>query len=472
MDNHYNVEHKALKINLEESIYGTFAEIGAGQEVVATFFKAGAASGSVAKSISAYDMTFSDSIYGKEETGRYVCQSRLEKMMSYEYDLLIERLGPMHPEKQFFAFANTIVARNYQGTNKPNGWLGLRFRTQKDETHSDLILHINMHDQSSNLQQKAIGILGVNMIHGAYFKRGSLSDLVQELMDKLSRSRIEIDMIETRGPAFEHIDNRLLNLELITQSITDAVMFDEKGNVKLAGDELYKKNVILTRGSYRPPTIVNQDILKTGCENFSKDIGAKREEVINLAEITINHLKEDGKITAEDFLARVDLLSSIGQKVLITNMPQFFNLTNYLTSFKPQNIALVFGVYNFMQIFDDEYTQLKGGNLEALGNLFKPNVKVYLYPYKESETDKVFIDLNSATVPKHMESLLEHIKLSGQVKNLTGFNEDLLHIYSRKVLEMIRESKPGWEKLVPKEISKTINEKCLFGHPCELGKKE
>lgn len=472
LESHYNVEHKALKINLEESIYGTFAEIGAGQEVVATFFKAGAASGTVAKSISAYDMTFSDSIYGKEETGRYVCQSRLEKMMSYEYDLLIERLGPMHPNRQFFAFADTVVARNYHGTNKPNGWLGIRFGSKGNEAPSDLIVHINMHDQSSNLQSKAIGILGVNMIHAAFYKSGSITELVEELMDKLSRSRIEIDMIETRGPAFAHIDNRLLNLELITRSYTDAVMFDEKGNVKLAGDELYKKNVILTRGSYRPPTVVNQDILKTGCENFSKDIEEDRSLIINLAEITINHLKEDGQITAEDFLARVDLLSSIGQKVLISNMPQFFNLTNYLTSFKPKNIALVFGVYNFMQIFDDEYTQLKGGILEALGNLFKPNVKVYLYPYKEEEKDDTLINLNNATVSKDMEHLLEHIKQSGQVKNLTGFNEELLHIYSRKVLEMIRNSESGWEELVPAEIAKTINDKCLFGHPCPTGVKE
>lgn len=472
MDSDYNVEHKALKINLDDEIYGTFAEIGAGQEVVATFFKAGAASGTVAKSISAYDMTFSDSIYGKEESGRYVCQSRLEKMMYYEYHLLIERLKPLHPDKQFFAFANTVVARNYHGTNKPNGWLGIRFNTKGDEAHSDLIIHINMHDQSSILQQKAIGILGVNMIHAAFYKRGSAEDLVAELMDKLTRSRIEIDMIETRGPAFENIDNRLLNLELITKSYTDAVMFDEFGNIRLAGDELYKKNVILTRGSYRPPTIVNQDILKTGCENFSKDISSNRADIVNLAEITINHLKEDGEITAEDFLARVDLLSSIGQKVLVSNMPQFFNLTNYLSNFKPQNIALVFGVYNFMQIFDDEYTQLKGGILEALGNLFKPNVKVYLYPYKESDSEDELIDLNTATVPKHLESLLEHIKLSGQVKNLTGYNEELLHIYSRKVLEMIRNSEPGWEELVPKEIAKTINDKCLFGHPCELGPKK
>ena len=147
-------------------------------------------------------------------------------------------------------------------------------------------------------------------------------------------------------------------------------------------------------------------------------------------------------------------------------MPHFFNLTTYLSSFKPKNIALVFGVYNFMQVFDIKYEQLDGGILEALGNLFRPNVMVYLYPYREDK-DEDLIDLNSVKVPSDVTHLLEHIKSSGQVKNLSGYNEDILHIYSRKVLDMIRNSKPGWEDFVPKEISKTINEKCLFGHPCD-----
>lgn len=465
MENLHTVQHKALKINLDESIYGTFAEIGAGQEVAGTFFKAGAASGSVAKSISAYDMTFSDSIYGKEESGRYVCQSRVEKMVNYEYDLLIKRLAPKHPDRQFFAFANTIVARNYQGTNHPNGWLALRFRTKEGEAPSDLIIHIQMHDRSSNLQSKAIGVLGVNMIHAAFYGRENIQTLEADLMDNLNRDQIEIDMIETRGPAFEHIDNRLMNLELIVKSYTDAVMFDEFGNVKLAQDELYKKNIILTRGSYRPPTYVNVDILKTGLQNFSSDI--EQKDVISLAEITINHLKEDGAITSEDFLARVDLLTSIGQKVLITNMPQFFNLTNYVSTFKPKNIGLVFGVYNFMQIFDEQYHQLKGGILEALGDLFRPNVKVYLYPYKEEDKEDQLINLNSVEVASQLKYLLKYIIATGQVKNLTGYNEELLHIYSRKVLRMIRNSEPGWEEFVPAEIAKTINDNCLFGHPCD-----
>lgn len=465
MSKSVDVIQKALELNLNEKIYGTFAEIGAGQEVAANFFKAGAASGTIAKSISAYDMTFSDSIYGKEESGRYVCQSRVEKMVDYEYDLLIERLDKEEEERNYFAFANTVVARNYQGTNDPNGWIGIKFRTDIKEAPSTLVLHIKMHDQTNIAQAKAIGVLGVNMIHACYNSVDSVSSLIDDMFEGLDRSSIEVDMIKSSGPVFEHIDNRLLNLELIVKSITDAVMFDENGEVKLAKDELYRKNIILTRGSYRPPTKVNEDILKTGLTNFTKEISAEKKTIVSLAEITINHLKEDGEITSQDFLARVDLLNSINQKVLVTNMPQFFNLTHYLQRFKPANIGLVLGVYNFMQIFDNDYNKLPGGMLEALGNLFLPTVKIYLCPYRDEEGGEL-VDLDSVTPPADKADLLEYIKKSGQVKNLVGYDNKLLHIYSRKVLQMIRESKEGWEQFVPDEISKTINEKCLFGHPC------
>lgn len=457
-------QQKALKLNLDDSIYGTFAEIGAGQDVAGNFFKAGAASGTVAKSISAYDMTFSDEIYGKEPSGRYVCQNRVEKMIQYEYDLLVERLSSKFPDKKFFAYANTVSARNFHGTNEAHGWMGIRFISKVGGKPSDLIVHVRMHDQTNLLQQKAIGILGVNLIDTCFYHNSSIEEVVESLMANLTRSNIEIDMIETRGPAFEHIDNRLLNLQLIVKSYTDAVMFDENGNIKLAKDELYRKNIILTRGSYRPPTKVNQDILRTGLDNFSADI--KSGEIVSLAEITINHLKEDGEMTQEDFLARVDLLASLNQKVLITNMPEFYKLTNYISKFKPGNMALVFGVYNFMQLFDLNYNQLQGGILEALGLLFRTNLKVYLYPYKENDENDKLVDLNSVEVEGKQAHLLEYIKSSGNIKELKGFNDKFLHIYSRKVLEMIRNNEAGWEEFVPEEIAKTINDKCLFGHPC------
>lgn len=465
MSNALTTAQKALKMNLEPSIYGTFAEIGAGQDVAGNFFKAGAASGTVAKSISAYDMTFSDSIYGREESGRYVCQSRVEKMMNYEYELIIDRLQKQFPDRRYFAFANTIEARNYHGTNEPHGWLALKFMSELDSKPSSLIIHVRLHDQTALLQAQSLGAFGVNMIYASFFQRDTTESFLTGLVENLQRQNIEIDMLQTDGPAFEHMDNRLLNLHLVVKGHADAVLFDEKGSVRLAKDDLYKKNIMLTRGSYRPPTKVNTDILKTGGDQFRKDI--KETEITSLAEITISNLKEDGDITADDFLARVDLLSAIGQKVLITNMPQYFRLTEYLTRFKPKNIGIVLGAYNFMQIFDEEYNQLKGGILEAMGSMFKKNLKIYLYPYREENESDELINLETMKLSDNNKHLLNFIKSNGHVCDIENYDDSLLHIYSRKVLKMIKENKKGWEKYVPDVIAKEINDKCLFGHPCE-----
>lgn len=461
-------QQKALQINLDTTIYGTFAEIGAGQEVAGNFFKAGASSGTVAKSISAYDMVFSDTIYGKEESGRYVCQSRLEKMVKYEYDLTLERLTDHRPNSKFFTFANTVSARNFHGTNEAHGWCGLRFQTASGADYNDLVIHVRMHDNTNLLQQKALGILGVNMVYASYFANNSMIDFIDIIMENLSRNRVEIDMISATGPAFKDFDDRLLNLKLLEKGITDAVLFDTNGNICLPSDQLYKKEILIARGSYRPPTYVNVDLLKNGSSNFAKDVKAKDREIVKLAEITITNLSSQGSIEHEDFLARVDLLSSINQMVLITNFPQYFKLSQYLQRFRPQHVAIVLGAYNFMQIFDNDYNQASGQTLEALGLLFRPNVMIYLYPYREeSETDEM-IKLSTMKVCKENEHLLNYVKSTGQVKDLEGVDESILHIYSRKVLNMIINSEKGWEKYVPEEISKTINEKCLFGHPCDI----
>jgi hypothetical protein len=459
---------KALKINLDPNIYGTFAEIGAGQEVAGNFFKAGAASGTVAKSISAYDMIFSDSIYGKETSGRYVCQSRLSKMITYEYDLVLERLLSSRKTGKYFAFANTVSARNFHGTNEAHGWLGLRFQHEESSAASDIIIHIRMHDNSNVLQQKAIGILGVNMIYASYFSSGNLKNFVQTLMDNLGRERIEIDMVSVSGPAFAHFDNRLVNLKLLELGLTDAVLFDKNGKITLPSEELYKKNILIARGSYRPPTYVNSDIMKTGVNNFSKDSNCDEASIVKLAEITITNLNSAGEFANEDFLARVDLLTSINQPVIITNFAQYFKLSNYLQRFKPHKIAIVLGAYNFMQIFDSDYNDRSESVLDSVSQLLKTNVCIYLYPFKEENQNDELISLATMKVSKENQFLMEHIKHSKQVKDLEGVDNSLLHIYSRKVLKMITSSEPGWEKYVPDEISKTINEKCLFGHPCDF----
>lgn len=462
-------QQKALKINLDSAIYGTFAEIGAGQDVAGNFFKAGAASGTVAKSISAYDMVISDTIYGKEKTKRYVCRSRLEKMLKYEYDQLMERLSCERPERDYFAFANTVAARNYHGTNESHGWLGMRFGKSKKDCN-ELVLHIRMQDNTAQLQQQAIGILGVNMVFAAYYHEQDLEGFVSMLMHNLSRQRIELDMISVKGASFKCYDNRLLNLELVKTGLTDAIMFDCDGQITLSSDELYKREILVARGSYRPPTKVNMDIMKTGLENFEKDTGAK--EALAICEITINNLVTEGDFAKEDFLARVDLLASINYRVLITNFPQYFKLTNYLSRFKAKHLAIVLGAYNFKQIFDDDYNKLPGGILEALGRLFMENVQVYLYPYREELSTDELISLENMPVPEKARHLVEHIKAAGQVKDLEGYDDSILHIYSRKVLKMIVNNEEGWEEFVPETIAKTINDKCLFGHPCFYGPRE
>jgi hypothetical protein len=466
-----SLRQKALKINLAKKFYGTFAEIGAGQEVARHFFQAGGSSGSIAKTISAYDMTFSDSIYGKDPHGRYVSQTRLLKMLEKEFQLLQERLSDTRgKDHAFFVFADTVSALNYQRTNEAHGWLGMRFQNAPGSSVNEVVIHVKMLDPQNVLQQDALGIIGLNLVYASLFLQHDTEAFIRSLMDHLERSRIEINFIRFAGAAFEGIDNRLMNLSLLNQEYTQAIMFDERGEVVLANDILYKKDVLVVRGSYRPPTLVSFDMIKTGLDNFAKDTGKKAEDIVTISEITISTLKEDGgEIAKEDFLARVDLMCTMGQKVLITNYPQYYKLSNYFTKLNVPHLGLVLGIYNFQQIFTEKYSNVEGGILGALGQLFRENVKVYIYPYK---SEKGAIEtLANLEVPKEFNLLLAHLKGMKQIDDVAGFDKEILHIYSSKVLHMIVNNEPGWEKMVPPSVAAAINDKCLFGHPCFIGKK-
>ncbi|MFP5384471.1 MAG: TonB-dependent receptor [Bacteriovoracia bacterium] len=471
MDVTLSLRQKALKINLAKKFYGTFAEIGAGQEVARHFFQAGGSSGSIAKTISAYDMTFSDSIYGKEPSGRYVSQNRLLKMLEKEFLLLQERLGETRGKNHaFFVFADTVAALNYQRTNEAHGWLGMRFQDAPGAEISDVVIHVKMLDPQNLLQQDALGIIGLNLCYASLFLQNDPELFIRSLMDHLDNTRLEVNFIRFGGKAFKHVDNRLMNLQLLKEGYTQAIMFDEKGEVALANDLLYKKDVLVVRGSYRPPTLVSFDMIKTGLSNFAKDIGKKPEDVVTVAEIGMATMKADaGEITKEDFLARVDLISSMGQKVLITNYPQYYKLGKYFSGLNAPHLGIVLGIYNFQQIFTEEYSTAEGGILGALGQLFREHVKVYIYPYKDE--DGAIEALSNLEVPKQSQHLLDHLKGMNQIDDVEGFNKDILHIYSSKVLQMIVNNEEGWEKMVPPSVATTINEKCLFGHPCFLGKK-
>lgn len=463
-----SVRQKALKINLLPDIYGTFAEIGAGQDVAGHFFKAGGASGTIAKTISAYDMTVSDLIYGK--SGRYVSQPRLERMLEREFKQVVDRLKEERENCRFFAFANTVAARNYQLTNESHGWIGLRFMHDCDSDHSEVVMHVRMLDTHNIHQQDALGVIGVNLIHACYFERGSSDEFYNSLFDNIDQRRLELNMIKFSGPAFEHIDNRIANLQLVTRGLTKAVLFDEKGKVELPSDALYKKNIMVVRGSYRPPTLVNIDILNSGMKNFSNDIGVSKKEVVSVAEITINQLTEDQELSYEDFLARLDLLASLKQKVMISNYQQFFRLSSYFREFTKGTIAIVLGAYNFEQIFNHEYRQVSGGVLEALGRLFQEDVSVYVYPYLDDQK-KDIVSIHNLNVPKKYHHLVNYLIENTSLKAIEDFDENILHIYSRKVLDMIHNNQDGWQKLVPKSIADIIQKECLFQDECFFGKK-
>ena len=468
-----SLRQKALKINLAKRFYGTFAEIGAGQEVARYFFQAGGASGSIAKTISAYDMIFSDSIYGRETSGRYVCESRLLKMLDKEFLLLQERLGDSRGlDHQFFAFSNTVAALNFTRSNESHGWMGVKFQHQPQSDISEVVIHVRMLDPQNVLQQDALGIIGVNLIYASFFFQHDPEAFINSLMDHLDTSRIEVDFIRFGGEVFKEVDNRLMNLHLLNQGMTHAIMFDEQGHVVLSADHLHKKDVLVVRGSYRPPTLVSFDMIKAGLTHFAKDIGKNPDEVVAISEITISTIKDEaGDVTKEDFLARVDLLCALGQKTLITNYPQYYKLANHFARLNVPNLGLQLGIYNFQQVFtDSEYSNVEGGILSAFGQLFRDNVRVYIYPYKSQNGDIETLD--NLRVPSNFHHVFEHLKENKKVLDVEKPNKDNLHIYSSKVLQMIVKNEPGWQEMVPPSVAKTINEKCLFGHPCFIGRNK
>ncbi len=457
---------KALQINLDESVYGTFAEIGAGQEVVRHFFRAGGASGTIAKAMSAYDMDVSDAIYGKEKDGRYVCESRLKKIINREYNLLEERLDrTKHPNKLFFSFANTVATTKYNDEFRPgHGWIGVRFQLNKDEEPNDVIIHIRLHEHDAKLQQETVGILGVNLLYGCFYYNNNTEVFIQSLYDNLSRKQVEIDMVHMNGARFKQIDNRLLSLLLVKNSMTEAVIFGPDGQNLQPSDILYKKNILALRGSFRPVTKVNIDMIKNGLNEFIKENKVQETNLQVLFEITLNNLKSEGDINEKDFLDRVNILCSIGQTVMISNYQRYYKLLDYFGRFTKERLGIILGLTNLQEIFDAQYYRnLNGGILEGIGKMFNRDIKVYVYPSKPEKKSALKTSKN-ITIQPRIKPLYEFFLFNKRIIDLTDYKEEYLNIFSRKVLKMIKQDKLGWEKMVPTYVDNIIKENNLFGY--------
>jgi len=458
-------KNKALRINLNTDIYGTFAEIGAGQETARNFFRSGAASGTIAKAMSAYDKDFSDAIYGLEEDRRYVTQPRLQRMLGHEIALMEDRLSRQkHPDKLFFSYANTVTTIDFVKKFKGHGWVGIRFQLDPLEDYNEIVLHLRFKETDARLQQETLGILGVNLIYGAFYLNDNPKDLVKSFYDNLSNDQLEIDMINFSGPRFMYVDNRLMSLQLLKNGMTNAVMFGPDGNNLLPAQVLYKKNILALRGSFRPVTKVNMDMYEKSKKLFLAEKKVDKSKTQIIFEITLSNLTAEGKINERDFLDRAELLCSLGQNVIITNFQQYFKLVEYFSEFTKERMALTMGSQNLVEIFDEKYYRnLSGGILEAFGKLFYRDLKVYMYPYLDADSGE-FINSENLKVHPRMKELYKFFKKNGRLINIDDFDKDILNIFSRTVLKMILNGENGWEEMLPKGIANIIKQKRLFGY--------
>ncbi|MFN3783894.1 MAG: TonB-dependent receptor [Spirosomataceae bacterium] len=467
-DTNLTTKQKALRLNLDKNIYGSFAEIGAGQDVASIFFKAGGASGTVAKTISAYDMTFSDAIYGTVESGRYVCEERLMSMLDHEYNLLIERLDEKRGiNTQFFSFANTVVALNYHKTNEAHGWVGMRFQLEPMGEFHDVVIHIQMLDNDNLLQQQALGIVGVNLIYGCFYYYKNPEILLKSLMDNLSKDRIQIDMIRFEGPAFAQVDSRIMSLHLVKYGFSNIALFGPDGKNLQPSDSLYKRHILVLRGRFRPVINVHLDMLENGHRQFLQEPDVDQNRVIVVSELTLQSLKEEGDgevIDEKDFLDRVDILCSLGQTVMITNYHEYYKLVAYLSKITKLKIGLIIGYPNLEYIFENEhYVDLPGGILESFATLFSRKVKLFVYPTLRNQT---ILNCMKFTPPMHLMDLFRYLTANNKIEDIYHYNKENLNVHTDNMLDLIKRGETGWEKHVPNEVTQMIKDRCLFGFPC------
>jgi hypothetical protein len=455
-------DEKALKINLDSAKYGTFAEIGAGQEVARRFFRVGGAAGTIAKTMSAYDVTFSDAIYGS--TQRYVSRARLQTMLDHEYDLLIERLDPKFgPEKTFFVFADTVAARSFKQRSESHGWLGVRFQSEPRGQPRQIIIHVRLLDEANVDQQEALGVIGVNLLFGAFYHRQP-EKLISSLQENLGPERIEVDMIKFSGPMFQSVDNRLMSLQLVSQGLTNAVMFKADGETVQPAEVFYKRAILLERGSFRPVTYATNDMLDGARRVFLKQCNCSEDEVIVLMEMTLENLLAGGQLDHADFLARVDILGALGRTVLISKFREYYRLAGYLFRYTNSSIGLVMGVPSLIEIFNEKYyAKLEGGILEALGRMFKDGLKLYVYPMFDEASGKI-ITATQIKVAPNLRSLFHYLIDNQYLQEITEYHPEYLRIHPSDVLAKLQSGDSSWERMVPPEVVHIIKKCQFFGY--------
>jgi hypothetical protein len=456
---------KALRINLDEKKYGTIVEIGAGQEVARQFFRTGAAAGTIAKTMSAYDMKFSDAIYGVQEDGRYVSRARLQAMLDKEFDLVIDRVGTSRSmASRYFSYAATVSAKSFKVDNECHAWCGVRVQMYPGAEPSDIVVHVRMRDNDAERQQQALGIFGVNLIYAAYYYFENSKKIIDSLTDNLEQDRIEIDSIEFYGPYFEEVDNRAINLHLIRSWKTRAIMFKPDGSVVTPAEMLYKKNVLTIRGTFRPVTRLNVDMMEQGLKFFTSTPGVTVENSVALAEISLNDLQgNDLMVSEEDLIASVHLLNSLGYSVMITDYTRYMSLRAYFRQFTKLQIGIVVGIINIRQIFDESsYVGVEGGILEGFGKLFPDHTRLLVYP--EIDQAGEYMDFTNINLPENLQYLYRHLLENNFIFGIESSDHELFKIFSRNVLKQLHNGRGSWEDCLPEGVAEEIVSNRLFGY--------
>ncbi|WP_316813814.1 nicotinamide mononucleotide adenylyltransferase [Pedobacter heparinus] len=424
-----DTKRKALKINLNPKIYGTFAEIGAGQEVARNFFTAGAASGTVAKTMSAYDMTFSDAIYGAEPSGRYVSQSRLLKMINHEFSLLTERLsGEKYEERTFFAFADTVTTLNYNKSNDPHGWIGVRFQAEPGGEPNEIFFHVRLLDTDAALQQNVLGIIGVNLVYAAYYYHHDRKAMIESLADNLTVGSVEIDLISVNGPIFKDADNILLNLYLIVKDFSDAAIFDATGKPCLPKDLLYKKDIMILRTKYAQKSNPNFSMLNKAVDQFVRTENVQEDNLSVLIEVLMSNV-----LSADDTTEDIDLravakraeeMCKTGNKVIVSNFARHNKLAKYLDRCRPKSVGISTNINNLKFVFNsgnfgENYSSML---LSYVSDMFSKNVKLFAYPFLDKKTNEVITSANMPVTPD-ARPLFDFLIINGYITDIEDYSE-------------------------------------------------
>ena len=458
-----STKEKSVQINLHSQYYGSVAEIGGGQETARHLFQAGGASNTIAKSISAYDKSFSDHFYNDGSPARYVAEDRLRKMIDYEYDELIKILDKKNSRK-FFAFANTVETLNFAKTNQGNGWLGIAVEGTDRYRPNKFFIHVKLHENDTLLQQYTLGALGINLIYAGLFGWEDPRSMLLSLLDNLGRERVEVDYIYVEGPDLEWCDNRLLNLLLVKNNMTPAIMFDQSGHIQQPGDMLYKKNVLLMRGFFRPINNLGLEFIEDSLAIFKRDEDYKPDNTIAFCEISLKYFIHDEQLDENDFLNRVELLNMVGQNVMVSNFYRYFKLVDYFAQFKMIKLRIVVGLPTFDKILDSsQYTDMRGGLLEAMGTLFQHNVKMYLYPYTDMSTGEVVYPDDNHFSGEY-KLLWQYLMATRRMIVLKGIPAHRLSITSGYIDTLIENADERLKDYVPEKVYNYISQNRLFGY--------